>query len=169
MLTQEQKDAIAAATKEAEANSGKATGEGEATFTQEQVNKMIAERLARVKPSNDSLSAADIRMLKKENEQLKKENRIPAIKEAYAKAGGKDGKEFDDFVKLNDDLFEVQDLKKSMEVLSKEFKWAFGNRGNSANKNDGILKDWLGTQPDETFDGSKDAFNNALISHFKKK
>ena len=166
-LTQEQKDAIAAA-EQAKANSG-GTGEGEATFTQEQVNKMIAERLARVKPSNDSLSAADIRMLKKENEQLKKENRIPAIKEAYAKAGGKDGKEFDDFVKLNDDLFEVQDLKKSMEVLSKEFKWAFGNRDNSANKNDGILNDWLGTQPDETFDGSKDAFNNALISHFKKK
>ena len=69
---------------------------------------------------------------------------------------------------MNDDLFEVQDLKKSTEVLSKEFKWAFGNRDNSANKNDGILKDWLGTQPDETFDGSKDAFNNALISHFKK-
>ena len=72
----------------------KATGEGEATFTQEQVNKMIAERLARVKPSYDSLSAPDIRILKKKNEQLKKENRIPAIKEAYAKAGGKDGKEF---------------------------------------------------------------------------
>ena len=167
-LTQEQKDALAAATKEAEANGGK-TGEGETTFTQEQVNKMIAERLARVKTSTDSLTSADIRMLKKENEQLKKENRIPAIKEAYAKAGGKDGKEFDDFVKLNDDLFEVQDLKKSMEVLSKEFKWAFGNRDNSANKNDGILKDWLGNEPNETFDGSKDAFNNALISHFKKK
>ena len=167
-LTQEQKDALAAATKEAEANGGK-TGEGETTFTQEQVNKMIAERLARVKTSTDSLTSADIRMLKKENEQLKKENRIPAIKEAYAKAGGKDGKEFDDFVKLNDDLFEVQDLKKSMEVLSKEFKWAFGNRDNSANKNDGILNDWLGKEPNETFDGSKDAFNNALISHFKKK
>ena len=167
-LTQEQKDALAAATKEAETNGGK-TGEGETTFTQEQVNKMIAERLARVKTSTDSLTSADIRMLKKENEQLKKENRIPAIKEAYAKAGGKDGKEFDDFVKLNDDLFEVQDLKKSMEVLSKEFKWAFGNRDNSANKNDGILKDWLGNEPNETFDGSKDAFNNALISHFKKK
>ena len=66
-LTQEQKDAIAAATKEAEANGGK-TGEGETTITQEQVNKMIAERLARVKPSNDLLSAADIRIMKKENE-----------------------------------------------------------------------------------------------------
>ena len=67
-LTQEQKDAIAAA-EQAKANSG-GTREAEATFTQEQVNKMIAERLARVKPSNDSLSAADIRMLKKDNQQL---------------------------------------------------------------------------------------------------
>ena len=70
---------------------------------------------------------------------------------------------------MNDDIFEVQDLKKSKEVLSKEFKWAFGNRDNSAIKYDGKLNDWLGTPPDETFDGSKDAFNNALISHFKKK
>ena len=70
-LTQEQKDAIAAATKEAEANSGKATGEGEATLTQEHVNKMIAARLSIVISSNDLLSAADILMLKKENEELK--------------------------------------------------------------------------------------------------
>ena len=74
-LTQEQKDAIAAA-EQAKANSGKTTVEGEATFTQEQVNKMIAERLARVKPSNDLLSAADIRMLKKKNHNVKKKKVI---------------------------------------------------------------------------------------------
>ena len=49
---------------------------------------MIAEILARVKPSNDSLSAAYIIMLKKENEQLIYENRIAAIKVGYGKGVG---------------------------------------------------------------------------------
>ncbi|MGL5854402.1 MAG: hypothetical protein ACRCYA_04100 [Cetobacterium sp.] len=123
----------------------KDTEKEEVTFTQAEVDKMIADRIARVKQG--AVNDADLKVLKKENEQLKKEARVPGIKEAYRKLGGKEGKAFEDFLALNPDLYDVTDISKALEVKAKEFNYLFEKSTSNSGEPDSTI--------DELFDEVK--------------
>lgn len=58
---------------------------------------------------------------------LNKQVKANEIKQSYMKIGGKEGNEFDSFLKLNEDLYEIdnEQLEKRLSEKANQFDWAF--------------------------------------------
>lgn len=77
---------------------------------------------------------------------LNKEIKTNDIKEVFKKLGGKEGKEFDAFIKLNEDLLDVEkeSLEKSLSEKATDYDWAFHKNtaeSNSFGNETNILSD----------------------------
>lgn len=86
---------------------------------------------------NDKLTKAQVEFtaqLEAANKELEfYKNQLPQLEQAYTKAGG--NKEFfNDWLKLNKDSLDYQDLDKSIKTSFETNKWAKANNGFSVNK-----------------------------------
>ena len=98
------------------------------TYTQEEYDTAIGgiKKRFEKKFEKDYVSKETYEELKTERDELLRQNRQPKIEETYLKVGGKK-EAFNDFLTLNNDLYDVQDkdLEKSIQDKQQKFSYMF--------------------------------------------
>lgn len=96
-----------------------------------EIRQKIEERYNNKLTKAQAEFTAQLEAANKELEFYK--NQLPQLEQAYTKAGG--NKEFfNDWLKLNKDSLDYQDLDKSIKASFEANKWAKANNGFNANK-----------------------------------
>lgn len=114
-------------------------------YFQEDVDNIIEKSKITIegKIKDKFVSKDDYDLLNSSYNNLNKDMKTKSIKEVFTKVGGKGDKEFDSFLKLNEDLldFEGNDLEKKLIDKATDFDWAFENTKNANVQDNQVLKD----------------------------
>lgn len=98
------------------------------TYTQEEYDTAIGgiKKRFETKIEKDYVSKTSYDELNDKYNQLLRQNRQPKIEETYLKVGGKK-EAFNDFLTLNNDLYDVKDndLEKNIQDKQKKFSYMF--------------------------------------------
>lgn len=117
----------------------------EKIYSQDDFDNIVSKAKENIenKLKKNYVEKSEYERLSNEYITLRNNVRSKEIKEYYISNGGRDAY-FNDFMELNKDLFETQDLKESFKEKTKKHSWAF--------MNDNIQKEDNSKEDNQEFD-----------------
>lgn len=117
----------------------------EKIYSQDDFDNIVSKAKENIenKLKKNYVEKSEYERLSNEYHTLRNNVRSKEIKEYYISNGGREAY-FNDFMELNKDLFEVQDLKESFKDKTKKHSWAF--------MNDNIQKEETQKEDSQEFD-----------------